>query len=146
MTDLPHHGRRAAESSDPNARVQHAPNADEELRDEPGEPVDFAIVKDETLDLYTVVVDDHEVAGLPYNKVGDDRLVLLATSVVPEYRGKGIATALIQNVLDDARRHEMTITIMCPIVRAFIDKNPEYASLVSAEHPGVDGAIRHRGM
>jgi hypothetical protein len=26
---------------------------------------------------------------------------------------------------------------MCPIVRTFIEHNPEYADLIDAEHPGV---------
>lgn len=55
----------------------------------------------------------------------------------PEFRGQGIATELILRVLDDVRAQARTVTIMCPIVRTFIDRNPDYADLVDAEHPGV---------
>jgi predicted GNAT family acetyltransferase len=52
------------------------------------------------------VVGDTEIAGLPYNVAGDDRLVLMPTSVLPEYRRQGIATELIRRVLDDVRTRE----------------------------------------
>ncbi|MFI6266877.1 GNAT family N-acetyltransferase [Micromonospora sp. NPDC051006] len=98
---------------------------------------DFQVVNDEKLGIYDAIVGDREVAGLSYNVAGDDRLVLLATSVFPEYRKQGIATELIRRVLDDVRVQGRTVTIMCPIVRNFIEHNPEYADLVDPEHPGV---------
>jgi predicted GNAT family acetyltransferase len=63
--------------------------------------------------------------------------VLLATSVFPEFRKQGIATELIRRVLDDVRAQGKTVTIMCPIVRTFIEHNPEYADLIDPKHPGV---------
>jgi predicted GNAT family acetyltransferase len=63
--------------------------------------------------------------------------VLLATSVLPEYRKQGIATELIRRVLDDVRTQGKTVTIMCPIVRTSMEHNPEYADLIDPEHPGV---------
>ena len=80
---------------------------------------------------------DREIAGLSYNVADDDRLVLLAISAFPEFRKQGIATELIQRVLDDVRAQGKTVTIMCPIVRTFIEKNHEYAALVDSKHPGV---------
>ncbi|MGV9803983.1 GNAT family N-acetyltransferase [Micromonospora chersina] len=106
-----------------------------------GEPhataLDLHVANDEKLGIYGAIVGDREVAGLPYNVAGDDRLVLLATSVIPEFRKQGIATELIRRVLDDVRVQGKTVTVMCPIVRAFIDHNPEYADLVDPEHPGA---------
>jgi predicted GNAT family acetyltransferase len=63
--------------------------------------------------------------------------VLLATSVFPEFRKQGIATELIRRVLDDVRAQGRTVTIMCPIVRTFIEHNPEYADLIDSKRPGV---------
>ena len=77
------------------------------------------------------------MAGLTYDVAGDGRLVLQATSVFPEFRKQGIATELIRRVLDDVRAQGKTVTIMCPIVRTFIENNPEYADLIDPEHPGV---------
>ncbi|MEU9740317.1 GNAT family N-acetyltransferase [Micromonospora chersina] len=99
--------------------------------------LDLKVVNDEKLGTYEAIVGDREVAGLAYNVAGDDRLVLLATSVIPEFRKQGIATALIRRVLDDVRVHGKTVTITCPVVRTFIAHNPGYADLVDREHPGA---------
>jgi predicted GNAT family acetyltransferase len=85
------------------------------------------------------------VAGLTYDVAGDDRLVLRATSVFPEFRKQGIATDPIPSVLDDVRAQGKTVTIMCPIVRTFIENNPECADLIDPEHPGVTrGLLRQK--
>ncbi|MGW9031540.1 GNAT family N-acetyltransferase [Streptomyces sp. NPDC055722] len=109
----------------------------DEVIDDPHAPAfDFYVVNDEKTGIYEAIVGDTEIAGLPYNVADDDRLVLLATSVLPEYRRQGIATELIRRVLDDVRTRGKTVTIMCPIVRTFIEHNPEYADLIDPEHPG----------
>jgi predicted GNAT family acetyltransferase len=110
----------------------------DEVLDDPHAPAfDFYVVNDEKTGIYEAIVGDNEIAGLPYNVVDDDRLVLLATSVFPEFRKQGIATELIRRVLDDVRAQGKTVTIMCPIVRTFIEHNPQYADLIDPEHPGV---------
>jgi predicted GNAT family acetyltransferase len=110
----------------------------DEVIDDPHAPAfDFHVLNDEKTGIYEAIVGDTEIAGLPYNVAGDDRLVLLATSVFPEFRKQGIATELIRRVLDDVRAQGKTVTIMCPIVRTFIEHNPEYADLIDPEHPGV---------
>lgn len=110
----------------------------EEIVDEPNAPgFDFAVVNDEKAGIYDAIVGDREIAGLTYNVAGEDRLVLLAASVYPEFRKQGIATELIRRVLDDVRAQGKTVTILCPIVRTFIDHNPGYADLIDPNHPGV---------
>jgi predicted GNAT family acetyltransferase len=110
----------------------------DELHDNPHAPAsDFEVVNDEKANTYEAIVDGREIAGVSYNVADDDRLVLLAVSVFPEFRKRGIATELIRRVLDDVRGQGKTVTILCPIVRTFIENNPEYAGLVDPEHPGV---------
>jgi predicted GNAT family acetyltransferase len=110
----------------------------DELLDDPHVPAfDFEVVKDEKVGIYDAIVGNREVAGLTYDVAGDDRLVLRATSVFPEYRKQGVATELIRRVLDDVRAQGKTVTIMCPIVRTFVENYPEYADLIDPEHPGV---------
>jgi len=98
---------------------------------------DFTLVKDERARTYVAIVGDREIGGLTYDVADADRLVLLATSVDPEFRKQGIATELIRRVLEDVRAQGRTITIRCPIVRTFIDRHPEYEDLVDVAHPGV---------
>ena len=112
----------------------------DELLDNPHAPVsDFEVDNDEKAGIYGAIVGDREIGGLSYNVADDDRLVLLAISVFPEFRKQGIATELIRRVLDDVRAQGKTVTIMCPIVRTFIDHNPEYADLIDPERPGPKG-------
>jgi predicted GNAT family acetyltransferase len=116
----------------------------DEVIDDPRAPAfDFHVVHDEKARIYEAVVGDTEIAGVPYNAASDDRLVLMSTSVLPEYRRQGIATELIRHVLDDVRARGKTVTILCPIVRTFIERNPEYADLIDPEHPGVTTGPHH---
>ena len=106
----------------------------DEPLDDPHVPAfDFEVVKDEKAGIYVAIVGDREVAGLTYDVARGDRLVLRATSVFPEFREQGNATELIRRVLDDVRAQGKTVTIMCPIVRTFIENHPEYADLIDPE-------------
>jgi predicted GNAT family acetyltransferase len=114
----------------------------DEVLDGPHAPaLDFTVVNDEKTGTYWAMVGDREIAGLPYQVAGDDRLVLLATSVFPEFRKQGVATELIRRVLDDVRAQGKTVTVTCPVVHTFIGRNHEYAHLVDPRYPGV--AKRH---
>jgi predicted GNAT family acetyltransferase len=103
----------------------------EEVTGDPHVPsFDFQLVNDERAGIYEAVVGETAVAGMTYDLVGEDRVVLLATSVFPEFRRRGLATELIRRVLDDVRTRGKKIHATCPIVRTFIERNREYADLV----------------
>jgi uncharacterized protein len=84
--------------------------------------------------VYAATLDGREVASLRYDEV-DDRVIVLTTSVVPEFRGRGIATDLIADALDDIRQWGKRLTVRCPVVAAFIAGNPQYADLADPAHP-----------
>ena len=100
---------------------------------------DFNLVNDEENGIYEALVGDTEIGGITYSLTGG-RIVLLAASVHPEFRHQGVATEMIRRVLDDVRAQGKTTTIICPIVRTFIDKHPQYEPLVDPRHPGVKSA------
>jgi predicted GNAT family acetyltransferase len=110
---------------------------DEVIDDPHASGFDFHLVNDEKAHIYEAIVGDTEIAGLTYDVAGDNRLVLLAILVFPEFRKQGVATELIRRVLDDVRTQGKTVTIICPIVHTFIEHHPEYADLIDPEHPGV---------
>ncbi|WP_345764502.1 GNAT family N-acetyltransferase [Diaminobutyricibacter sp. McL0608] len=110
---------------------------DEVIEDDHAPAISFFVVNDDKTGTYEAITGDTVIAGLTYNIAGDDRLVLLATAVFPEFRKQGIATELIRRVLDDIRSQGKTVTIMCPIVWAFIERNPDYADLIDPKLPGV---------
>jgi hypothetical protein len=59
-----------------------------------------------------------------------DHFVFPHTVVDPEFGGQGVASTLIAAALDDMRAKGKLIEPLCPFVRAFIDKHPDYADLV----------------
>jgi predicted GNAT family acetyltransferase len=106
------------------------------IADERPTAVSFDVVNDQENGIYTAVADNREIGGIVYRLTGD-RIVLQAASVHPEFRNHGVATELIRRVLNDVRAQGRTTTILCPIVRTFIEKHPEYADLVDAGQPGL---------
>lgn len=76
------------------------------------------------------ITADGEVAGfVTYRDNGAVR-TLLHTEVDPAYEGRGLGSRLIQAALDDVRERGLGLRPVCPFVRAFLDKRPEYAELV----------------
>jgi predicted GNAT family acetyltransferase len=56
-------------------------------------------------------------------------LTILHTEVPKELNGKGIGSALVRGLLDQARAQGLTVVPLCPFVAAYMDKHPEYADL-----------------
>lgn len=108
-----------------------------EVTDDHSPTITFFVTDNEPSSTYEAISGDTVIGGLTYEVAGEHRRVLVATAVYPEYRGQGVATELIRRVLDDIRRRGDTITVRCPIVRAFIDRNPGYDDLVDPELPGL---------
>ena len=75
-----------------------------------------------------------ELAGwVDYGRVRT-RLVALHTEVLPAFEGRGIASALVRRVLDDARAAGQTVTPRCPFFASHFQRHPEDADLL-ARHP-----------
>jgi predicted GNAT family acetyltransferase len=74
-----------------------------------------------------------EVGGAPaglirYTRDGDV-VTLVHTEVEPRFEGRGVGSALIRGALDDLRARGQTVRPVCPFVRAYIERHPEYADL-----------------
>ncbi|MDF1604065.1 GNAT family N-acetyltransferase [Nocardioides sp. YIM 152315] len=106
-------------------------------------PLAVEVLNDETAGTYEANVAGTVVGGVPYNVVDDHRVALLAVSVLPEFRGRGVATELIHRVLDDVRARGMTVINYCPVVHRFVADHPNYADLVITDFPQTAVARRH---
>lgn len=84
---------------------------------------------------YELEVNGQTAAGLVYQEAGT-RVTLLATSVFPEFRGKGAAAKLLGGVLNMLRAEGRTVTLTCPFAAAFVHSHPEYADVVDPTFPG----------
>ncbi|MET8354618.1 MULTISPECIES: GNAT family N-acetyltransferase [unclassified Micromonospora] len=95
---------------------------------------DLVITDNSELGIYEAALGGRTAAGLVYSKVGS-RVILLATSVLPEFRGKGVAARLIGGVLDELRMQGKTATVTCPFAAAFVNARPEYADVLDPASP-----------
>jgi uncharacterized protein len=58
------------------------------------------------------------------------RITLIHTEVPEVLRGQGVATKLAQFALEDAQARGLKVIPMCPFVRRYLGKHPEYAEIV----------------
>ena len=64
-----------------------------------------------------------------YENTGD-AIVLPHVEVLPAFEGRGIGGELTRAALDDARRRGLPVVPLCPFVRSWIVRHPDYADLV----------------
>lgn len=68
---------------------------------------------------------DHGLALAVYRQQGDS-LVFTHTEVPPADEGKGHASTLVKEALDDTRRRGFKIVPACSFVVAYVRRHPEY--------------------
>lgn len=93
---------------------------------------DIEIIKEEgeTRGRYVVTIDGHE-AELTYSRLGDSGNVIADHTGVPEeLGGRGVGSALVRHLVEDARNNGFRIMPLCPFVKAQYLKNPEWADVM----------------
>lgn len=70
-----------------------------------------------------------KIAYLEYS-LGGDVLELIHTEVPKELRNEGLASTLAERALKWAREKNYKVDVICPFVRDYVSKHPEYADLV----------------
>jgi predicted GNAT family acetyltransferase len=79
--------------------------------------------------------EDGVVAGYVEYRDRSGRRVFTHTVVDPAFEGRGIGGTLARHVLDRARVDGVGVVPLCPFIRAWIERHPEYADLVVADRP-----------
>jgi predicted GNAT family acetyltransferase len=74
-----------------------------------------------------------ELAGFLEYRLAGTRRILIHTEVLPAFGGRGIGAALARHALDEAQAAGTRVTPKCPFVRAWLERHPEYASIVTPE-------------
>lgn len=89
----------------------------------------------------SVVVDgEARVVGvLRYERTGGV-VDVPSTVVVPEFRGHGVAAALVTHVVDDARAAGLRVRPDCWYVAQWFDRHPELVDVLWSE-PGGQGTM-----
>jgi predicted GNAT family acetyltransferase len=79
---------------------------------------------------YELLVEGEHAGELVYRERGDDVLALLHTEVDHKRQRRGLGSALVAGVLDDARARGLRVVPLCPFVDDYIRRHPEHVDLV----------------
>jgi predicted GNAT family acetyltransferase len=94
------------------------------------EQTDLRIEDNRELSRFEVFVDG-SLAGFTGYHVRPGLVTLLHTEIDPAFEGRGIGTRFVAGVLDELRRRDEHVLPICPFVRAFLKRHPDYADLVA---------------
>ncbi|NAZ74295.1 GNAT family N-acetyltransferase [Kineococcus sp. T13] len=67
--------------------------------------------------------------GLAAYVLADRMIVFTHTEVDPAHEGRGVGSALARAALDDARARGLAVMPLCPFIKGWIQRHPEYADL-----------------
>jgi predicted GNAT family acetyltransferase len=83
---------------------------------------------------------DGQLAGFAIYHRRGGRVYLVHTEIDPAFEGKGLGSALAKGVLDAERALAEPVVPLCPFMRSYIDRHPDYADLVdTAMLTRIDG-------
>jgi uncharacterized protein len=79
---------------------------------------------------YEAYLDGERVGELAYRRRGNV-VTAIHTVVEPSAEGNGVGSTLARALLDDARAAGQQVAPMCPFVKGWIERHPDYADLVN---------------
>ena len=65
----------------------------------------------------------------------DQVMIIVHTEVPKEFGGRGIADQLAHTALEYAKAQNLQVMALCPFVKAYIGRHPEYES-ITVDYPG----------
>ena len=60
----------------------------------------------------------------------DDVIIIISTVINEKYQGKGMASALINELLEYAKNNNLKVKPLCSFVIHYIEKHPEYKEFI----------------
>jgi uncharacterized protein len=81
---------------------------------------------------FEILVDGKRAGFMDYSIHGDT-FTAVHTEIADEYEGQGLAAELVTIVLDRLRDTGMALRPLCPYVKRFLEKHPEYSDLVASK-------------
>ncbi|MFB4310821.1 GNAT family N-acetyltransferase [Actinomadura sp. GTD37] len=73
---------------------------------------------------------DGDLAGFVEYEPAEGAVVLVHTEVDSAFEGKGVGSALARGVLDDLRGKGLSVVPLCPFIKKWIQRHPDYQDLV----------------
>lgn len=71
-------------------------------------------------------------AELQYRSNKEGKIFLSHTEVPEELRGKGVGSKLVAHVFEYIRENNMRMIPICPFVKSYLKRHPEYMDLVAS--------------
>jgi predicted GNAT family acetyltransferase len=73
------------------------------------------------------------VVGVADYRTAPGVVILDHVEVDPAFRGQGVGSRLVADVLDDIRERGLSVVAICPFVSWYLDRHSEYGDLVARE-------------
>lgn len=96
------------------------------------------IVRDNEAELQFELVDDSTVIGVIRYRRSTNSVALVHTEIAPAFEGRGFASVLIEGALRDLRKRGLRVIPICPTVREWIGRHPEFADLETVDDATPD--------
>jgi hypothetical protein len=90
-------------------------------------------VRDNPAELRYELLDDDEVVGEIRYRREPGAVALVHTEIEPDREGQGLGGVLVEGALRDLRERGLRVIPICPYVRAWMGRHPDYADLVVAD-------------
>ena len=88
------------------------------------------VVRNDDENRYEALVNG-ALAGFAEYALTSSTITFTHTVVDDEYEGQGVGSTLVKNALDDAiRRGDRRIKVVCPFIKAWIERHPDYQHLL----------------
>ena len=91
---------------------------------------DVAVTNNPDKSRYEAMIDG-QLAGFVEYRATEGVVTLPHTEVDSAFEGKGVGSALARGALDDIRSSGRQVEPVCPFIKSWIDKHPDYRSLVA---------------
>lgn len=73
------------------------------------------------------------LAGFTEYRPKGDRYSFVHTEIGEDFGGRGLASRLIKDALDEMRTRGIAVLPFCPFVKRYIQRHPDYQDLVPAQ-------------
>jgi uncharacterized protein len=92
--------------------------------------MDVTVTDNPDRNRYEARTGDGDVAGVVGYQKSSELIVFTHTNVEDRYEGQGIGSKLATGALEGARAQNLPVLALCPFIKSYIERHPEYADLV----------------